>query len=77
MKRISFCLLVAIAAVGCNKPEVQEDPTPVPARSTPAVTKAASATPTANDWMWKTSKGKPRDNDPLKVKDDPFDRTKK
>jgi len=70
MKKLPLCLLVVIAFVGCNKPEAEDtdsksESTPS-THATPRVAKKnASPAPAANDWMWKTSKGKPRDNDPL------------
>lgn len=77
MRQLALCLLAAITFAACNKPEAQEE-TPAPS-STPAVARRAAPTPTpANpNWMWKDEKGKPRENDPLAVKNNGLDRAKK
>lgn len=82
MNKLSLCLLLALAFAGCNKPAEEADPTPVPAtprKTTPTATPptALNTKPASPDWMWKTSKGKNRDVDPLKIKDDPLEKPTK
>lgn len=76
MKQLSLCLLAAIALAACNKPEAAEE-TPAPS-STPKVARRVSPSPTpTSNWMWKDEKGKPRDADPLAVKNNGLEHAKK
>ncbi|HSI13104.1 MAG TPA: hypothetical protein VK961_13725 [Chthoniobacter sp.] len=76
MRKPALCLLAAITFAACDRPEAKEEtPEPTP---TPKVAQRVAASPTPNpNWMWKDEKGKPRDVDPLSVKNNGLDRAKK
>jgi hypothetical protein len=80
MKKLPLCLLFVITFAACNKPEAQEE-TPAPSSTPPAAKrtppKPISPTPPKGNWMWKDEKGKERGSDPLGLKDNGLDRTKK
>ncbi len=72
MKKLPLCLLTAILFIGCDRTPKAEEEEATPRPKPPATIKAATPA-AATDWMWKNSKGKPRENDPLKVTDDPLE----
>jgi hypothetical protein len=80
MKKLPLFLLTALAFAACEKPAAEEDAaTPKPRGTTPAAAKRGTPAPAPQpgDWMWKNTKGTPRSNDPLRVKDNALDATPK
>jgi len=76
MKNIPLCLLAVLALAACDKPEPQDEAEKSAPPKSAAQRVPTSPTPMPNDWMWKNSKGKPRNN-PLSVKDNALDETSK